>query len=73
MFVFRKISACKRQREAIENAKKQSDKPSMIVLNTVKAHGWSKMENQIGSHCPTISSEQLADALSEMEAALASI
>ena len=59
--------------EAIENAKKQSDKPSMIVLNTVKAHGWSKMENQIGSHCPTISSEQLADALSEMEAALASI
>lgn len=58
---------------AIERAKQQGSRPSMIVLNTIKCHGWSAMENKVGSHCPTISEDQLADALAEMNAALKAI
>ncbi len=29
---------------------KQSDRPSFITLKTVKAKGWAKYENQVGSH-----------------------
>lgn len=58
---------------AIENAKKQGEKPSMIVLNTVKGNGWSKIENTAGCHSMNVSPEQLQDALAEMTAAMASI
>lgn len=53
--------------DAILAAKEETDKPTMIVLNTVKAHGWKEMENQTGSHCPTVSKEQLAAVLSDMQ------
>ncbi len=56
--------------EAIENAKAQNDKPSMIVLNTEKGHGWSMFANKSSSHNATISAEQLADAMDEMNAAM---
>lgn len=59
--------------EAIENAKKQNEKPSMIVLNTVKGNGWSKIADTAGSHSLNVSPEQLKDALAEMCAALAAI
>lgn len=59
--------------EAIERAKSQGERPSMIVLHTVKANGWSKAANTAGSHSMNISPQQLADALEEMNAAMASI
>lgn len=55
---------------AIENAKKQSDKPSMIVLNTIKGNGWSKSANQVGSHSRGLNEEELQEALAEMQAAI---
>lgn len=58
---------------AIESAKTQTEKPSMIVLDTIKAHGYSKMENKVGSHCPTVSAEQCEEAVKEMKSALADI
>ncbi len=58
---------------AIENAKAQHEYPSMIVLNTEKGHGWSMFANKIGSHNATISAEQFADAMQEMNAAMKSI
>lgn len=59
--------------EAIEEAKKQEQKPSMIVLNTEKGHGWSAVANTVGSHSMNVSKEQLADALQEMNTAMAAI
>ena len=59
--------------EAIENAKKQGEKPSMIVLNTIKGNGWSKIAGTAGSHSMNVSPEQLKDALAEMCAAMANI
>ena len=55
---------------AIEAAKCQSERPSMIVLNTVKGNGWSATANKTGSHSMNISAEQLAQALEEMNAAM---
>lgn len=59
--------------QAIENAKAQGEKPSMIVLNTIKAHGYSALENQTGSHCPELSAEKMNEAVKEMELALENI
>lgn len=59
--------------EAIERSKQQKDKPSMIVLDTVKGHGWSAIENTVGSHSMNVSEEQLAEALEEMQTAMAAI
>ena len=56
--------------EAIENAKKQTDKPSMIVLNTIKGNGWSKSAGQVGSHSRGLTDEELAEALGEQQAAI---
>ena len=58
---------------AVERAKEQKEKPSMIVLHTIKGHGRSKSANVVGSHSMNVSPEQLADALKEMEAAMAGI
>ena len=59
--------------EAVENAKAQSGKPAMIVLHTVKGHGWSAIENHASSHSMNVSAEQLAEALAEMEAEVAKL
>ena len=53
--------------EAVEKAKAETERPSMIILDTEKAHGWSEMAGQVKSHCPKVSAEQLQSALSEME------
>lgn len=58
---------------AIENAKAQDEKPSMIVLNTIKGHGWSKIENTVGCHSMNVNAQQLSEALEEMNAALEQI
>lgn len=59
--------------EAIQKAKAQEEKPSMIVLNTEKGHGWSAVVNTAGSHSMSVSEEQLADALKEMNAEIEKI
>ncbi|MGI6297594.1 MAG: transketolase [Saccharofermentanales bacterium] len=59
--------------EAIEKAKTQKGKPSLIVLNTIKGHGWSLMAGKPSSHNASISKEQMEAAISEMEADLAAI
>ncbi|MEA4853632.1 MAG: transketolase [Christensenella sp.] len=56
--------------EAILNAKNNTGKPSMIVLNTQKGNGWSKIAGTATCHNITLNEEQLQDALSEMQAAI---
>ena len=53
--------------DAIEKAKTVAGKPHMIVLKTVKGKGVSEFENKPSSHSATVSPEQLAKALSEMD------
>jgi transketolase len=56
--------------DAIDNARAQHEKPSMIVLNTVKGDGWSTVANKSSCHNLTISPAQQEEALGEMSAAL---
>lgn len=53
---------------AIENAKNHTGSPSVIVLDTIKGKGWSKAENQVGSHSRGLTPEELAQALGELQA-----
>jgi len=55
---------------AIDNARAQHEKPSMIVLNTIKGDGWSTVANKSSCHNLTISPAQMEEALGEMNAAL---
>ena len=56
--------------QAIENAKKNTGCPSVIVLDTIKGYGWSKTAGQVGSHSRGVSPEDLAEALAEIQAAM---
>ena len=53
--------------EAIENAKKQVDKPSVIILKTVKGRGWRKIENKVSCHHMPISPTDLDEVITELE------
>ena len=56
--------------DAIEEAKAQTTgKPTMIILNTVKGLGWSEIAGKTNSHAPSVSQEQLSEALAEMQSA----
>lgn len=57
--------------EAILEAKKSTDKPSCIVLDTVKAKGCSFAEQAAANHHITISKEQLAEGLAVLEEQMA--
>ena len=52
--------------EALEEAKKTTGKPTMIIANTIKGKGVSFMENQVGWHGKAPNSEESAKALSEL-------
>lgn len=43
--------------EAILKAKEEKEKPSVIVLNTQKGHGWSEIAGKLNGHCPNVSEE----------------
>ena len=58
---------------AIDKAKAQDEKPSVIVLKTIKGHGWSTIENTAGCHSMNVNAEQLKEALAEMNAELEKI
>ena len=55
---------------AIEQAKAHTGSPSVIVLDTIKGKGWSKAENQAGSHSRGFTAEELEEALAEIRAAM---
>jgi len=48
---------------AINAAKEQHSKPSMIILHTIKGKGCSFAEGKVGSHNMQVSKEQLEEAL----------
>lgn len=50
--------------DAILKAKTQSDKPSMIVLKTIKGKGASFAEGKVSSHSMTVTEEQKNEAVS---------
>ena len=56
--------------EAIENAKKCEDKPTAIIMKTVKGKGVSFMENQVSWHGSAPNLEQYEKAMAELDAAI---
>ena len=52
---------------AIANAKAQNERPSVIVLNTVKGRGYSKIEGTLGSHNMPVDSSMVEEALAELD------
>ena len=52
---------------AIDEAKKCSDKPTIIVAKTVKGKGVSFMENEAGWHGVAPTAQELEQALEEIE------
>jgi transketolase len=55
---------------AVERAKAQAEKPSMIALDTVKGKGCNFSENAFYNHNMTVSAEQAASAIEELKACL---
>ncbi len=52
---------------AIEKAQAETEKPSMIVLDTIKSKGYFPGEGQQANHSMAISKEQAADAIKRLE------
>lgn len=52
---------------AIDNAKKTKQKPSMIILNTIKGKGAYFAENQLASHSMQVTLEECEKALAMLE------
>ena len=51
---------------AVNHAKAQDERPSAIILNTVKGKGYSKIEGSLGSHNMPVSAEMVEEALTEL-------
>lgn len=58
---------------ALENAKACTDKPTAIIMKTVKGKGVSYMENQVSWHGSAPNAEQYEIAMNELNAAIAEI
>ena len=58
---------------AIEKAKSQNEKPSVLILNTVKGKGYSKIENLLGNHNMPVTEDMVKEALEELDQAAASL
>ncbi len=56
--------------KAIEEAKACSDKPTAIIMKTVKGKGVSFMENQVSWHGSAPNAEQYAAAMAELDAVI---
>jgi transketolase len=59
--------------DAIIKAKQQNEKPSMIVLNTVKGKGCGFAEGKPSNHSMSITKEQMVETVKELEKMLASL
>jgi len=55
---------------AIDNARSCKGRPSVIVMDTIKGDGWSRIADTAGSHSRGVSAEELEEALEEMKAAM---
>jgi len=53
--------------EAIENAQSETEKPSMIVMDTIKSKGYFPGEGEKANHSMAISKEQAAEAIKRLE------
>ncbi len=51
---------------AIEIAKRQNSKPSVIILHTIKGVGWSKSEGRIDYHNRSLTQEDVTEAVQEI-------
>ena len=58
---------------AIENAKAQGEKPSVIVLNTVKGKGYSKIAGSLSNHNMNVNAAMVQEALAELDQELAAL
>ena len=59
---------------AIAKAKAEAgERPSVIVLNTVKGKGYSKIEGSLGSHNMPVTAEMVEEALAELDKAAAAL
>ena len=56
--------------EAIANAKAQTGKPSMIILDTIKGNGCELAENTFPCHHIAFKPEQIAPSIEKAEAVL---
>ncbi|MBR7142356.1 MAG: transketolase [Clostridia bacterium] len=59
--------------EAVENARKETARPSVIVCRSTKGKGVSYMENQASWHGAAPNAEQYEQAMAELKAALAAL
>ena len=57
---------------AIDEAKADRERPSMIILNTVKGKGWKYAETHFNHNMP-VTPEQAKEAIAEFEAAKAAL
>jgi transketolase len=53
--------------EAVEKAKRQTGKPSMIILDTIKAKGFAPSEGQAASHNQSFTHEEALKAIAALE------
>jgi transketolase len=53
---------------SIQEALKETERPTMIVMKTIKGKGANFCENTVASHSTTVSDEQLASALAALKA-----
>ena len=53
--------------EAIMKAKENESSPNMIVLNTIKGKGWSKIAGKPESHSLGVTQDDLKEVLSELQ------
>ena len=59
--------------KAVEEAKATKDKPTAIIMKTVKGKGVSFMENKVNWHGSAPNKEQYDEAMAELDAAIASL
>ena len=52
---------------ALTIAKAHKGSPCCIIMDTIKGHGWSKSENQVGSHSRGINDAELAEIMEELK------
>ena len=57
---------------AIDEAKADRERPSMIILNTVKGKGWKYAETHFNHNMP-VTPEQAKEAIAELEAEKAAL
>ncbi len=58
---------------AVAAAEKETEKPTAVIMNTVKGRGVSFMENQCGWHGKAPNDEQYEEACKELDAQLAAL